>query len=123
MPPDFLGKMIVTYDFAPNGAINKKELVNILKFDYCNKLLENKDIEVVEGEIDSSQLQINEYLYTYLKELDIFMCLNLEKYEEFVKVQAIYDKCKKCFNINYLIPYNFTEDWICNSCILHIKNN
>jgi hypothetical protein len=62
MPPDFLSKMIVTCGFAPNGTINKKELVNILKFDYCNKLLENKDIEVVEGEIDSSQLQIDEYL-------------------------------------------------------------
>ena len=69
-------------------------------FDYCNyndidKLLDNKYIEVVKGEIESSQLQIDEYLYTYVKELDIFMCLNLEKYEEFVKVQAIYDKCKK----------------------------
>ena len=51
------------------------------------------------------------------------MCLNLEKYEEFVKVQAIYDKCKKCSNFDYLIPYNFKEDWICNSCILDIKNN
>ena len=33
----------------------------------------NKYIEVVEGEIESSQLQIDEYLYTYVKELDIFM--------------------------------------------------
>ena len=96
-------------------------------FDYCNsndinKLLDNGYIEIVEGEIDSSQLQIDEYLYTYVKEFDIFMCLNLEKYEEFVKVQAIYDKCKKCSNVDYLIPYNFKEDWICNSCILDIKN-
>ena len=72
----------------------------------------NKYIEVVEGEIESSQLQIDEYLYTYVKELDIFMCLNLENYEEFVKVQAIYDKCKKCLNIDYLIPYNFTPSHI-----------
>ena len=123
---DFIGKIIVTYGFTPNGAINKKELESVDIFDYCNyndidKLLENKYIEVVEGKINSSQLQIDEYLYTYVKELDIFMCLNLEKYEEFVKVQAIYDKCKKCSNIDYLIPYNFTEDWICNSCILDIK--
>lgn len=136
---DFIGKIIVTYGFTPNGAISKKELESVDIFDYCNyndidKLLENKYIEVVEGEIKSSQLQIDEYLYTYVKvvasdqlvpvesELDIFMCLNLEKYEEFVKVQAIYDKCKKCLNIDYLIPYNFKEDWICNSCILDIKN-
>ncbi len=123
---DFIGKMIVTYGFTPNGAINKKELESVDIFDYCNsndinKLLENGYIEIVEGEIDSSQLQIDEYLYTYVKELDIFMCLNLEKYEEFVKVQAIYDKCKKCSNVDYLIPYNFKEDWICNSCILDIK--
>ena len=45
----------------------------------------------------------------------------VEKYEEFVKVQAIYDKCKKCSNVDYLIPYNLKEDWICNSCILDIK--
>ena len=123
---DFFGKMIITYGFTPNGAINKKELESVDIFDYCNyndidKLLDNKYIEVVEGEINSSQLQIDEYLYTYVKELDIFMCLNLEKYEEFVKVQAIYDKCKKCSNFDYLIPYNLTEDWICNSCILDIK--
>ena len=114
---DFLGKIIVTYGFTPNGAINKKELESVDIFDYCNyndidKLLENKYIEVVEGEIKSSQLQIDEYLYTYVKvvasdqlvqqepKLDIFMCLNLENYEEFVKVQAIYDKCKKCLNID-----------------------
>ena len=30
-------------------------------------------------------------------------------------------KCKKCSNVDYLIPYNFKEDWICNSCILDIK--
>ena len=33
----------------------------------------NKYIEVVEGEIELLQLQIDEYLYTYVKELDIFM--------------------------------------------------
>ena len=124
---DFIGKMLVTYGFTLNGAINKKELESVDIFDYCNsndinKLLDNGYIEIVEGEIiDSSQLQIDEYLYTYVKEFDIFMCLNLEKYEEFVKVQAIYDKCKKCSNDDYLIPYNFKEDWICNSCILDIK--
>ena len=124
---DFFGKIIITYGFTPNGTINKKELESVDIFDYCNyndidKLLENKYIEVVEGEIESSQLLIDEYLYTYVKELDIFMCLNLENYEEFVKVQGIYDKCKKCLNIDYLIPYNCKEDWICNSCILNIKS-
>ena len=105
---DFIGKMLVTYGFTLNGAINKKELESVDIFDYCNsndinQLLDNGYIEIVEGEIDSSQLQIDEYLYTYVKEFDIFMCLNLEKYEEFVKVQAIYDKCKKCSNFDYLI--------------------
>ena len=71
--------------------------------------------------VEKSAFKIRNALYTYVKELDIFMCLNLEKYEEFVKVQAIYDKCKKCSNVDYLIPYNFKEDWICNSCILDIK--
>ena len=45
--------------------------------------------------VEKSAFKIRNALYTYVKELDIFMCLNLEKYEEFVKVQAIYDKCKK----------------------------
>ena len=64
---DFFGKMIITYGFTPNGAINKKELESVDIFDYCNyndidKLFENKYIEVVNGEIESSQLQIDEYL-------------------------------------------------------------
>ena len=45
----------------------------------------NKYIEVVEGEIESSQLQIDEYLYTYVKELDIFMCLNLKIMKNLLK--------------------------------------
>ena len=33
---DFIGKMLVTYGFTLNGAINKKELESVDIFDYCN---------------------------------------------------------------------------------------
>ena len=123
LPPDgFFGKMIVTYGYTPNGAINKKDV------DYLNdndndmdKLFENKYIEVVEGKIDSHSLLKIDYLYTYITEFDVFMCQHLENYEEFVKIHAIYDTCKTCLTLDYLIPSNFKEDWICNSCILNIK--
>ena len=40
---------------------------------------------------------------------------NLLKFKQFMI------NVKKCSNVDYLIPYNFKEDWICNSCILDIK--
>jgi hypothetical protein len=94
LPPDaFFGKMIVTYGYAPNGAINKKDVDYFNDNDNDNdmdKLFENKYIEVVEGKIDSHlQLKIDQ-LYTYIAEFDVFMCQHLENYEEFVKIHAIF---------------------------------
>ena len=115
---EFKGKMLVSYGFTPNGEINEKVIKSVNVFDYnqINKLLESEDIEIVDGEISSSQLEIDDDIYNYVEKLDIFICTNLEKYEEFIKVHALYDNCVKCDNLDYIYPYNKEKDWICNKC-------
>ncbi len=78
----FKGKMLVSYGFSSNGAITKKDV----------ELLENGDTEIVEGTLSSSQLEIGEDVYNYVEELGIFMCTTLDKYEEYIKIHALYDK-------------------------------
>ena len=116
---EFKGKMLVSYGFSPYGEINEKviESVNVFDYNKIDKLLESEDIEIVDGEISSSQLEIDDDIYYYVEEFDIFMSLQLEKYEEFIKVHTIYDNCVKCDNLDYICnKFNLEKKWICNKC-------
>lgn len=133
---DFNGKVLLSYGYCSEpGHYTQKDLDEVDLFNYFDKndIIEKGDkievynsltgkyeeVEIVECEIISKQLYINDDLYRYIEKDDVFMCLNYNNYNEFVKIHAINDTCDSCENKDeYVIPYSFGEKWICNSCIL-----
>ena len=132
---DFNGKVLLSFGYCSEpGQYTQKDLDEVDFFDYydCNDIIENDDkiealnklkgiyeeVELIECEIEGNQLNIDNNLYTYIKENDVFMSLNYDTHNEFVKIHAIYDICAYCKSKNeFVIPYCFNEKWICNSCI------
>jgi len=117
----YKGEILVIYGtFSDAGKYTQKDLDNLDILDYCNynDFDDFEEIEKVNCELDGNSLNINGNLYTYIKDDDIFMSLNLDTCDTIVKILAIYNKCYCCNNEDYLIPYCFSEKWICNSCIL-----
>lgn len=133
----FNGKVLLSYNYCSNnGQYTQKDLDKVDIFDYCknNDIINDNDnnievlhslkgtyekVDIVECKIESNQLNINNELYTYIEEDDVFMSLNYDNINEFVKIHAIYDTCASCKNKDEIvIPYCYGENWICNNCIL-----
>ena len=119
---DFKGKAIITYGYcSKEGQYTEKELdkVDIYDYyDYCNMKNDNDDVEIVECEIRSNQIKIDDELYVYREEDDVFMSINLDTRNIFVKVHFIHSCCESCELDDYLVNYCFGNKWICNSCII-----
>jgi len=132
---NFTGKILLSFGYCSNNRqYTQKDLDEVDIFDYCknNDIINDNNIEIlhslkgtyekvdtVECIINDNILNINGELYTYIKDDDIFMNTNSNKYNEFVRIHAIYDTCYSCKNTNEIvIPYCFNENWICNNCIL-----
>ena len=59
------------------------------------------------------------FIIPILKKDDVFMCLDLDKHDEFVRIHALYDTCELCGSSEeFIIPYCHSEKWICNNCII-----
>jgi hypothetical protein len=132
---NFNGKALLSYNCCfGDGKYTQKDLDEVDFFDYCdyNDIIKNggkveafhklkgtyEEVKLVECEISSSQLNIDDNLYTYIEKDDVFMSLNYNTINEFVKIHAIYDTCASCGEKNtFVIPYCFNEKWICNNCI------
>jgi len=133
---DFNGKVLLSFGYCTEqGQYTQKDLDEIDFFDYydTNDIIEDGDkievfnnlkgkyeeVELIECKIESNQLNIDNELYTYIEEDDVFMSLNYDTHNVFVKIHAIYDTCASCESKDEcVIPYCFNEKWICNSCIL-----
>ena len=134
---NFNGKVLLSYGYCSEpGHYTQKDLDEVDIFDYCknNDIINDNDnnievlhslkrtyeeVELIECKIESNQLNIDNKLYTYIEEDDVFMSLNYDTINEFVKIHAIYDTCTSCKNKDeILIPYCFDAKWICNSCII-----
>lgn len=117
----YKGQILVIYGACSSlGKYTQKDLddIDILDYYNYNQFDDLEDCEKVDCELDGNILNLNGYLYTYIKDDDIFMSLNLDTYNTLVKILAIYNKCQCCNNEDYLIPYCYSKKWICNSCIL-----
>jgi len=62
------------------------------------------EVEKVECEISGGNLYIENEVYIYIKEDDIYMSLEMDTYDKIVRVHAIYDKCEECGDDEYIIP-------------------
>jgi hypothetical protein len=108
---NFKGKAIVTCDFHED----------IFRYDdICD--MEHEYAEIIECEIDPDQLEINDHFYKYDENKDVFWSLDYEKYDTFIRVHFIFDKCELCGIDNYLVNYCLKDKWICNNCICGLKN-
>lgn len=131
---NFNGKVLLTYVYCSEpGKYTQKDLDEVDFLDYYNKndIIESDKIEVLnklKGEyeevkflkckIESNLLIIDDILFSYIDKDDIFMCLDFEKHNEFVRIHALYDTCELCGSIEeFIIPYCYCEKWICNNCI------
>jgi hypothetical protein len=133
---NFNGKVLLSYGYCSNNNnITQNDLDEVDIFDYCknNDIINNdnnievlhslkgtyEEVDIVECVINDNILNINGELYKYIKKDDIFMNINLDKCNEFVRIHAIYDTCFSCKNTDEIvIPYCYGENWICNNCIL-----
>lgn len=124
---NYQGKILVIYGTCSKpGEFTQKDLDSMDIIDYFNynEFDDLEDTEKVDCELDGDILNIDGDLFTYIKKDDIFMSLNLDTYDELVKILAIYNRCHRCNEEDYLIPYCYSEKWICNSCILdYIENH
>lgn len=130
-------KVLLSYNYCSNnGQYTQNDLDEVDIFDYCKNNdiinIDNNNIEVlhslkgtyekvdiVNGNIYGNILTINGEIYKYIEKDDIFMNLNINKCDEFVRIHAIYDTCFSCKNTDEIvIPYCYGENWICNNCIL-----
>ncbi len=155
---DFSGKVLLSYGYCSKaGQYTQKDLDEVDLFDYYdkNEIIKNDDkieifnsfrgtyeeVELIECKIKSNQLNIDGKLYTYIEEDDVFMSLDLDTHNEFVRIHAIYDTCESCEDkddktislrdgvllsapsgdgakkAECIIPYCFNEKWMCYSCI------
>jgi hypothetical protein len=117
---DFKGKAIISYGYcSKEGQYTEKDLDNVDIYDYCDYCdMENDDVEIVECEIISDQIIIDDDIYIYMEEDDVFMSINLDTRNIFVKVHFIHSCCESCGSDDYLVKYCFGNIWICNGCII-----
>ena len=97
-------------DFFDYYNCNNNIIENGDKIEILNKFKGAYEVELIECKIKSKQLNIDNELYTYIEKDDVFMSLNYDTYNEFVKIHAIYDTCASCESKNEcVIPYCFNE--------------
>jgi len=138
-PDKFSGKVILNYGYcSKRGEYTKKDLdeINLIDSDqlefpdiiiddnkiqiFNSKTRNFEDLEVEDCKIDGNMLEINNNLYTYIKEDDIFISLNYDNINVILKVFLINDKCEHCKNEDeWLIKY--CDRWLCCSCIFDYK--
>lgn len=74
----------------------------------------NDDILTIVDETNDD----NNKKYIYMKEHDIYLSLNMESYNTFIKMFYIQKKCDLCNDFNFVMQYCMNDQWMCNGCIL-----
>ncbi len=111
---NYKGQVIIKYGVClEQGKYTSKDVDKLDIIDYCNynDFNELEEIEEVNCELKNNMIKINENLYKYIKDNDIFMSINLDTCNQLVKIIAINNKCNECKNEDYLIPYCFGDNF------------